>query len=130
MLKREAGFFLVIGSTAVLLDFACYQFLLKFAVFEVHGAKASGFISAMIFSFVANKNITFRHVKVGDNSWARFCIVYLISLVINVKTNAFIFEYLNKSLSAELIAFLTATAFSAFFNFLGMKFYTFKIKKY
>lgn len=118
--KNEALIFLFVGLTAVLIDFIIYTFLLRLDA-QVSVSKVSGFLCGTVWAFFANKQWTFEQQGFSWKMPLRFLLVYLINLGVNVGVNRWALF-----LFPTLISFLFATALSATFNFLGMKFYVFR----
>ena len=57
--KSEAGRFLLVGSTSVLIDFIVYLFLLFVLGLETKISKGIGFSSGALFAYFANRKFTF-----------------------------------------------------------------------
>ena len=120
-MRREILIFLFVGFTTVLIDFFVYIFLNKILLLSLNSAKAIGFISGTVFSFFANKLWTFNDKSQLGYSAPRYALLYTTTMSINVFLNFSIFT-LTENVE---IAFLVATAVSAFSNFVGMKKYVF-----
>ena len=126
MIKKEVIIFLIVGLITVLIDFFFYQFFLNQLLIALDYSKTLGFICGTIFSYIANRFWTFGHNFNKINSLWRFLIIYLVSLLLNVKINSYLIFILGDRLFNFEISFLIATAISALTNFLGMKFFVFK----
>jgi putative flippase GtrA len=126
MIKRELVIFLVVGTSTVLVDFITYFGLVQFQVIEVNMAKAIGFSLGTLFAYFANRFWTFGNQShISGSAW-RFSALYGTTLGANVIINALVLRLLYDLDSATQFAFLSATAFSACLNFMGMKLFVFK----
>jgi putative flippase GtrA len=122
----EAMRFLPVGGLAVMIDFLAYT-ALTYAGAPIATSKALSFIAGAIFAFFANRSFTFRR---GGRDWisvTAFAAVYFLSLGLNVSLNSGVLALLPfKGAAALDAAWFVATAASAAFNFLGMKFFVFR----
>ena len=125
-LRREVLVFLIVGVTAVLIDFASYRVGL-WAGLPVHLAKAIGFLVGAIFAYFANRHWTFQASEAwqGWQEVARFIVTYTGSLACNIGVNGIVLLLLGNSEEAILAAFILATGVSATLNFLGMRYFVF-----
>jgi putative flippase GtrA len=124
MLKnREVLIFLFVGSCSVAVDHASYSILSKVGI-DLNISKGLGFVIGTIFAYFANKKITFNYS--GPQRFFRFSAIYGISLILNISINSVSLALLNQSSTSTNMAFILATLASATFNFLGMKYFTFK----
>jgi len=122
--SKELQLFLVVGLLTVLLDYFIYSSLAFFFYFSISLSKATGFIVGTVFSYVMNSKFTFGNNKFKKGSVLKFIIIYGASLILNVlSNNTLLFLY-----DSVIFAYLIATALSASWNFLGMKFYVFNQK--
>jgi putative flippase GtrA len=126
MIRREAALFLVVGSTTVAVDLCAYLLLLG-AGLPVDWAKGIGFVVGMAFAYVANRLWTFGHVRPARASLLRFIVLYLATLLLNVAANHLVLILLAGWMVAVPLAFLVATGASAVSNFIGMKFFVFRV---
>lgn len=123
MLKKQAFIFLFVGGSTVLIDYTSY-ILLSMADLDRDISKGLGFLAGAIFSYYANKKITFNYS--GTKRIYQFAVIYIISLVLNISINSASLELLPHTEHATNVAFILATIVSASFNFLGMKYFAFK----
>lgn len=124
-IKKQYTFFIVIGITTVLIDTCAYLFLF-YLTDLVNFSKFVSFISGAVFSYYGNKNITFS-VKAKKFTPIYFSLVYFISLGLNIFVNNFsLYVFQNKEIFSVICSFLIATAISATFNFIMIKFFVFK----
>ncbi len=121
---RQARRFLVVGATTVGIDLAGYSLCLALGM-PIDPAKGVGFVTGTIFSYLANRHWTFSAAG-GLARIARFALLYLSTLVVNVGVNAAIVWALGEGRLALAAAFLVATGLSATLNFLGMKYLVFR----
>jgi putative flippase GtrA len=127
MIKRELTIFLAVGFTAVFVDFVSYRSLVWFDVMAVDMAKAAGFLIGTLFAYFANRFWTFGHkLHVPGSAW-RFAALYASTLGANVLSNSLALKLFAHEAAAISIAFLLATGVSAALNFLGMKFFVFRL---
>lgn len=124
-LRGELARFLLVGFTAVAIDFAVYRGLLWLAL-EVHPAKTAGYVAGAAFGYFANRAFTFR---VGARWHPRellgFLAVYAVALAANVAVNALALAALGRGEIALALAFVAATGVSAAMNFVGLKLFVF-----
>lgn len=127
MIKRELFRFLIVGSLTVVVDFVTYRGLLWFEVLNVDMAKGMGFVGGTVFAYFANRLWTFGGRPHAPGSAGRFVVLYAITLGANILVNAILLNQLADYAYAITGAFLFATTISAALNFLGMKFFVFKL---
>ncbi len=123
--KKELVYFSLIGLISVKIDFLIY-IILNYLRFELYLSKALGFLGGSIFSYIFNKQITFKITKNSYKSIFSFYIVYIMALFINVSINNLIYNSYIENKYIYQVSFLISTFFSAMFNFLGIKFFVFK----
>lgn len=125
LLSNQLRRFLLVGSTTVGIDFVCYTGCLELGI-KTAWAKAIGFIAGMIFAWFANRSYTFSS-QGGRRRFIGFTILYILTLVLNVSVNHYCLLLLSASSKAVLFAFIVATGISAAANFIGMKFFVFRV---
>lgn len=125
--RREAFRFLLIGLSAVVIDFGIYRLSL-WAGLPVGVSKANGFLFGTLYAYFANRYWTFAmgQARAGWAELARFATVYGVSLIVNVAVNGGVLALLGRSEIHLWVAFAVATAISAAMNFLGLKFFVFR----
>lgn len=126
MIRRELGAFLLVGCLAVLVDFCAYHACLAFAPQHAVFAKAFGFISGAMFSYVANKAWTFARPQSVPGCAERFVVLYGVTLAANVSVNSVALDYFAALPWASHIAFVLATGTSTVLNFFGLKLLVFR----
>jgi putative flippase GtrA len=126
MIKREVLIFLIVGSLTVLVDYLSYRGLVWSGLLSIYIAKAMGFLIGTVFAYFANRAWTFGHKTHASGSAWRFTLLYSTTLCANVLVNSLALSLLAEISASIQIAFLLATGFSAFLNFLGMKLFVFK----
>lgn len=125
LVTKQLKYFLIIGFATVLIDYLTYRVLVGF-ISNVGIAKSIGFAIGTIFSFTANRNITFNVKNHFLSHLGKFTLLYIISMIINVFANSFsLYVFANSNLKVQ-ISFVLATFISATINFVGMKFIVFK----
>ncbi|HDL6963984.1 TPA: GtrA family protein [Yersinia enterocolitica] len=129
MIKRQLMIFLIVGSLTVAIDFFSYRGLILLNILGIDMAKGAGFILGTIFAYLANRMWTFggqEQEYVSGSLW-RFLALYSVTLGINIWVNSIMLVLLHTSGLAVKIAFLIATGVSALLNFIGMKWFVFKV---
>ncbi len=125
MIQKEIRTFLVVGTLTVCVDFLFYQLFLRSEFLPVPLAKALGFIAGTVFAYFANRYWTFQHRSPTAQSVVRFYVLYGLTLLVNVMTNALIIKALPNVDVAVHLAFIVATGLSAILNFVGLKMFVF-----
>jgi len=125
--KKEITNFLIIGLLTVTIDYTIYWLSRKFLI-NMSVAKAIGFISGTIFSFLANRKITFKSHRSIRSQLFKFIFLYISTLLINVMINNYLLEYQTAFKNIILFAFIIATSTSAIINYIGMKYFVFYFK--
>ncbi len=124
-INTELKKFIFVGFTTVFIDFFFYTILINLN-FLIFFSKGISFFLGAIFSYIANKKITF-NAKGGKKVFSKFIFIYTISLFLNVFLNSTIIKILNiKSPISLSIAFIVSTFFSATFNFISLKKFVFR----
>lgn len=126
MIRKELAVFLVVGTSTVVVDYATYMALLKWASMAVDPAKGLGFLTGTVYAYFANRIGTFGHQQHAAGSAKRFALLYALTLGANVLINAGVLRLLGEWGMARQLAFFMATGVSATLNFLGMKLYVFQ----
>ena len=121
-LKKELSRFLVAGFSAVGTDLLAYWILLHF--FTHSFAKAISFICGTLVAFLINKYWTFEKKEHTYIEIVKFAFLYLVTLGINVGVNQLALVILPGYVA---LAFLAATGASTILNFIGQKWWVFKI---
>ena len=125
--QREARLqllrFLVIGSSAVLIDLGMYQLLTQLML-GTSLAKGLSYLTGMAFGFIGNKFWTFRSKSKSAAEPITYLVLYSVTLVVNVGLNALLLAALGAPF--KIAAFLIATGTTTVMNFLGMKWFTFR----
>ena len=125
-ISKEVRFFLLVGVLTVLIDYLVY-FISRKLIINISQAKALGFMTGTFFSFLANRNITFRN---QNNIWDhlyKFFILYSGTLFLNVTINNSLLNWFSNFDYKVQLSFLIATLTSAIINFIGMKYFVFFI---
>jgi putative flippase GtrA len=153
VVKQITKFF-IIGVTAVLVDLVIYYFattLLDYLnvlapAYVINISKSFGFLFGSMYTYYLNKRWTWRNNDRANNVLrGKFALIYTISFAFNVGINHYTLAYLPDTFFSinfftqasqpstlltfqgdKIIAFFTATLFSAVFNFVGQKFWVFK----
>lgn len=126
--KKQMLRFLVAGCGAVGTDTTVY-FLLVNNFLNYIGydwSKFISFLSGTFVAFVINKYWTFESKRKSIFEAIAFLVLYLTTLGLNVSVNHLV---LNISNNTAVLAFLVATITSTIANFLGQKFWVFRVKE-
>ena len=121
--KKEIPRFIVAGILAVATDYFSYLALIN--VIDVDFSKACSFILGSIVAFILNKFWTFESDKKTTTAIMPFIVLYSSTFFVNVSLNHFSLVYVT---DLKTIAFLIATSASTILNFIGMKFWVFKVR--
>lgn len=127
MIKRQLIIFIIVGCCTVIIDFALYRFLAIFWEIDINIAKGLSFIAGTLFAYVANRFWTFEYKDHIVGSIYRFIPLYLSTCGINIIINASVLSHFSNLTLVVYLAFLIATFCSSVLNFLGMKFFVFRI---
>lgn len=124
-LRGELARFVLVGFTAVAIDFAVYRGLLALGL-DLHAAKVAGYVGGAVFAYLANRTFTFRlGTGVHRGELLRFVAVYVGALAANVLVNWAVLGVLGRSEITLVAAFVCATGVSASLNFVGLKWLVF-----
>lgn len=139
-LQKQLVKFTMIGVLAVLVDLGCYYLLLQVIPEKLLGAvpnesvaKTISFLCGMSVTYSLNKLWTWKQRESSKIGMAKFGALYGLSLVMNVAVNSSLlyilhhFAYILDLPYKYFIAFIGATGFSAVMNFVGQKFWVFKV---
>ncbi len=140
-LKKQVVKFTMIGVLAVLVDLGFYYLLLQLIPEKLFGfapnesvAKSISFLCGMSVTYSLNKLWTWKKKDKSSSRIAKFVALYAFSLVMNVLVNSSLlfllqhFAYILDLPNKYFIAFIGATGFSAVMNFIGQKFWVFKLE--
>ena len=147
VVKQFTKFF-IIGISAVLVDLTIYYILSSLLGLSTDLSKGLGFLTGAFYTYHLNKLWTWRNKEKTDKqTLLRFALIYGISFVANILINKYALLTIPSFVASfhiapvglngfdlfavkgeKLLSFILATGFSAFFNFLGQKFFVFKEK--
>ena len=123
ILQNKILRFLLVGGCSTAIDFVVYMLL--FNLISINFAKAISMLIASIFSYIGNKLFTFKdNNKTNVYYLIKFYIVFFLNFLTNVMINNITFAVTQK----KVIAFVIATFAGMSVNYLGQKFFVFKIK--
>lgn len=131
-LHRELRYFFCIGLFTTFIDFLVYSFGHHFLPYSI--AKTFSFITGSCFSYLLHKHFTFQQKHHKVKNMARFALLYVLSLILNVSINSGSIILLTHIMPMSWLshgqilvcAFLIATGVSTVINFSGQKFWVFK----
>ncbi|MDP8265951.1 MAG: GtrA family protein [Candidatus Aceula meridiana] len=118
---KEIIKFSVTGIFVVATDIGIYCLFINFLPFAI--AKGISFTCGGAAAYLLNKYWTFKQEKKSSSEIVRFIVANSLALVANVLTNEIILR-LNKH--AIFLALVVATAVTAVFTFIVLKFWVFK----
>ena len=118
--RKQLPRFIVVGLTAVCVDFISYTLLLD--TLNYAPAKAASFIAGTIVAYTLNKYWTFEKKEHKNIELVKFLVLYGSTLFANVSVN-----HISLLLFPQLVflAFLFATGTSTVLNFIGQKWWVF-----
>lgn len=114
--------FLVGGGSAVITDYLIYKILLSTGI-QLDQAKAISFICGATVGFVINKLWTFEVKAFSTTEILRYIALYVVTATLNILVNRGVLFLFN----VQVLAFLCATGVSTVLNFIGQKFFVFRI---
>jgi len=139
--KKELIKFTLIGILAVLVDLTVYYLLLNVlpenvASFASNEAisKTISFLCGMVVTYSLNKLWTWKQRDRSNKRLVKFTVLYGVSLFLNVFTNSTLLYILENNQDIYdvpfkyFIAFIGATGMSAVVNFVGQKFWVFRVR--
>lgn len=121
--------FCLIGLLNALVNYLTYLLFLRlFSLYLL--ALICSYIVTVLHSYFWNRFWTFNYQGSHLKEISKFFLVYLGSFILNLLLLPLIVELFDVQAGvAQLIPLVLITAISFTFNFLGLKFWTFKIKK-
>ena len=139
--KKELIKFTLIGILAVLVDLSVYYVLLnvlpedvlQFASNEAI-SKTISFLCGMVVTYSLNKLWTWKQRDRSNKRLVKFTVLYGVSLFLNVFTNSTLLYILEHNQDIYdvpykyFLAFVGATGMSAVVNFVGQKFWVFRVR--
>jgi len=133
--KKQVRRFILAGICSVATDCLVYYLLTNYLPANI--AKGISFLTGTSVAYLINKYYTFEQTKKSISEVFKFLALYLTTLSFNIVTNALVlhfspiilsnFDYTNPQL-VKLFGFLCATGVSTILNFIGQKFWVFKMK--
>ncbi len=119
-LKGQIARFGLVGIANVGVDLGVYAGLLALGA-PISPAKAGAFVCGTVFAFFVNKNYTFRAGRGDIRKFAAFFALYVVSMTVNVGTNAAIIGMIGESFIGKAAGYCAALFLSASMNFIGMR---------
>ncbi|MCY0387556.1 GtrA family protein [Robbsia sp. Bb-Pol-6] len=126
MIGREIRIFILVGIVTVLIDFTVYRGIVWLFGWNASYAKGCSFLAGTVFSYFANRALTFGHARSASGSGWRFGLLYALTLGANIVVNAAVLKILRDVHGAVGVAFVLATGTSTVLNFIGMKWFVFR----
>jgi len=127
ILATQLGFFSIVGGIGFCIDTTIF-YLMHFS-FNDAISRFFSILTAMTFTWLANRNVTFKVNKnISKREWIKYFSVNVTGMTINFSCFLF-FIRLNPFFKQYFIIPLSmATGISMWFNFALSKYYTFKKK--
>jgi putative flippase GtrA len=130
-LRREIITYLVVGVSSTLTDYVLYRVFVLLCGINIDVAKGTSTFICIVLTYCASRIWVFGQKAQDAGSILRFILVYAISLGLNVWINSVVLHMTEAWRPGGVpvgvqVAFLAATAFSACFNFTGMKWFVFR----
>ncbi len=122
--KQQTSRFLLVGLTAVAVDWLVYSLLIHQLSYPV--AKSLSFIAGSFVSYFANKFWTFEQKERNHREVGQFVSLYIFTLAMNTIVNSVVLNFFP---SLVFFAYLCATATSTILNFVGQKYWVFEKEK-
>ncbi len=120
--------FIGIGLLAVLIDASLYSLFLHL-YWPIPLSKGLALIIASTTAYFANKSLTFRFKEPrGYFSSLKYILLYICTLSLNTGLNSLFILLLTENEYKMQISYIGATATSTITNFIGLKFWVFRIK--
>ena len=123
-MNKQITYFLIVGSTGVLIDYLVYILLISFIPINI--SKVISFVSGALFNFFMNRKLTFGVSDFLTTRLTKFSFLYAFTLFLNVAVNQMSLETFAFNNYKIHIAFILATGISTIVNFIGQKFWVFK----
>lgn len=126
--RKQLRRFLVIGGSSVLVDLGVYAVLTRLGM-SVHAAKGISYVAGMLLGFVGNKLWTFECRSTSMAEPVLYCLLYLVTLAVNIGVNAAVLGVAGRFIPAPYaagFAWLSATGVTTILNFLGMRYVAFR----
>ncbi len=128
LLTRLTGFrpvrYIVVGVTGVAFDALVYAVLLNLGL-GLSASKAVSITGSVILGYFLNSKWTFQ-ASPGWGNLGRYCVVYAVSILVNVSINNLVANLLGGALPALAAAFFCATLASIVITYNGLKLWVFK----
>jgi putative flippase GtrA len=132
--KKHLSRFLVIGLASVATD-AFFYWWFTYLGLALTPAKGISYALGMLLGFIGNKFWTFESPVKNATEPLSYALLYALTLIVNMVTNALVFKFSLNWLGAIikepwqpalLLAFFVATGLTTVLNFLGLRFITFR----
>jgi putative flippase GtrA len=114
--------YLLVGLGAVLIDIALYFLFIRLSLFDPSAAKRISFSAGAFWSYLNNKNFTFRVKDVDWYAPLSFTLVYITGFILN----SYFHDLILHQLHNNVFSVLTATVVSVIWNYFGQKFVVFR----
>jgi putative flippase GtrA len=124
ILKEDSFRFVVVGVSAVAIDFTLYMWLVAIDV-PTYLSRGISYFITLLYAYFLN---TYYAFKIGEITWSlffRYWSLYGLVLTFNILLNEALLLLFNKEQSAIVVIYLFVTGVSAIMNFFGLKHYVF-----
>jgi putative flippase GtrA len=112
--------FILIGSGSVAIDYSIFIWLTTYINANI--AKGISYIAGMCFGYIGNKYWSFESSRKAISEPALYCIVYCLTLTINIAS----YMASQSALSRPGLSFVLATGLTTVLNYLGLRFLAFR----
>lgn len=126
-ISKQFLFFLLIGLESTVFNYLIFLIFLEMFFISYTISFSIGFISGTILGFYFNKRLTFESKRDAKKEILPYFITYLISLGAGILLIRFLVDSMNFS---PLIANIPVLVFTTIVNFIGIKIFAFKNKKW
>jgi putative flippase GtrA len=125
-LVSQLGRFVLIGGFCALVDFGVYQLFLHLGLW-VHLAKALSFVAGTTTAYFLNRRFTFAAGRRdGAGQLGGFALLYGVTFLVNVGTNALLLALLPASRWEIALAWVVAQGTATTINFVMLRTVVFK----
>ncbi len=118
--------FLLVGTVVTIVDSLFYTISLLLQL-PIPVAKALGFLGAVAVGYKLHSRWTFNLQKTTYQQFVLFFLLYTFNLGLNVISNSLFLNLAGYSFLGFVFSFLAATTLCAITNFLGQKFFVFRV---
>ena len=123
-MKRKVFRFVLVGVSAVAIDFTIYIWLVEVGT-PTYFSRGISYFTTLLYAYFANTYYAFRVNYVSWNIFSKYCLLYVSVLFFNVLLNEKLLLIFGKEYYSLVIIYVFVTGVSAVINFIGLKQYVF-----